>query len=226
MKAQNINTHKAQIKHKTQNTKPKRVCDLCFGESVFCLCFGSCALCFFRVSGLEFRVCRAARGFTLIELVVYVALLSVISLVTVNSILILNRTLVSFRLERRLTISADTAMRRIGRELRLANDIYASSTLGVSPGVLSLNSQESEEDAAPKDVMMYMNGDRLVLRRATSSIVFLTAGGVTVSSLVFRQINNGTASKSVKVELTLSASAGSASTTKNYYTTIVLRGSY
>ncbi|MBI2639426.1 MAG: prepilin-type N-terminal cleavage/methylation domain-containing protein [Candidatus Sungbacteria bacterium] len=180
----------------------------------------------FSFFNFNFSFERKRNGFTLIELVVYVALLSVISLVTVNSILILNRTLVSFRLERRLTTSADTAMRRIGRELRLANDVYASSTLGVFPGVLSLSSQESEDDAALKDVMIYTSGGAVILRRATSSPTVLTGDGVMVTNLMFWKITNGTVSKSVKVELTLSALSGSASTTKNYYTTIVLRGSY
>ena len=72
--------HKTQIKHKTQNTKPKRVCDLCFRESVFCLCSGSCVLCFFRVSGLEFKVCRAAHGVTLLLVILILAALLSISL--------------------------------------------------------------------------------------------------------------------------------------------------
>ncbi len=175
---------------------------------------------------LRFGICRAERGFTLIELVVYIGILAVVALVVTNSILILNRTLASFRLERRVISSGETAMRRITRELRLANDIHASSTLGVSPGVLSLASQESEEDSTAKDVMIYVSGGELILRRATSSAAALTASGVTVTNLTFRQITNGTVSKAVKVELTLSSSAGSASTTKNYYTTAGLRGSY
>lgn len=178
----------------------------------------------FRAVGRRYSA--LGRGFTLIELVVYIALLATVSLVVVNSVLILNRALASFRLERRLTTSAETAMGRIARELRLAGDVYASSTLGVSPGVLSLVSRESEEDAAMKDVMIYTANNSLMLRRATGSPAVLTGDGVAVMSLVFRQINNGTISKGMKVELTLNASAGSASTTKNYYTTVVLRGSY
>lgn len=165
-------------------------------------------------------------GFTLIELVVYVALLAAVSTVTINSILILNRALVAFRLERRINTSVDTAMRRISRELRLANDIYASSTLDTSPGVLSLRSVESEDDAAPKDVMIYISDGGLTLRRATSSPTILTASGVSLISLVFRQITNSANSKSVKAEMIFQASSGYATTTKNYYTTVVLRGSY
>ena len=165
-------------------------------------------------------------GFTLIELLVYVAILAVVSIVTVNSILILNKTVASFRLERRVNTSAESVMIRLTRELRLANDVYASSTLGTSPGVLSMSSQESEEDATPKDIMIYVSGGAIVLRRATSSPAVLTGSSVSVDNLVFKQIVNGTVSKGVKVELTLHASAGSASTTRSYYTTTVLRGSY
>ena len=177
-----------------------------------------------RRSSFDFR--RSQAGYTLIELVVYVGLLALVALVVTNSILILNRTLASFRLERRLTTSAETAVRRIVREVHLARDVYASSTLGSSPGVLSLSSQESEEDAAAKSVMIYVNAGSLFLRRATSSAAILTASGVTVDNLVFRSITNGTVSKGVKVELTLRSSLGNSSTTKNYYSTTVLRGAY
>lgn len=169
---------------------------------------------------------KQGNGYTLIELVIYVGIVAVVALVVTNSILILNRTLTSFRLERRLATSSETAMRRIVREAHLASDIYASSSLGVSLGVLSLASQESEEDAAVKDVMIYVSGGVLTLRRATGPAVALTASGVTVTNLVFRQITNSSVSKSVKVELTLRASAGNASTTRSYYTTTLLRGAY
>ena len=169
---------------------------------------------------------KQKNGYTLIELVIYVGIVAVVALVVTNSILILNRTLASFRLERRLATSSETAMRRIVREAHLARDIYASSTLGSSPGVLSLASQESEEDDAARDVMIYVSGGALTLRRGTGPAVAFTAGGVTVTNLIFRQIVNGTVSKAVKVELTLRASAGNASTTKNYYTTTLLRGAY
>ncbi|MFY9462543.1 MAG: prepilin-type N-terminal cleavage/methylation domain-containing protein, partial [Candidatus Sungiibacteriota bacterium] len=124
---------------------------------------------------------KQGNGYTLIELVIYVGIVAVVALVVTNSILIFNRTLTSFRLERRLATSSETAMRRIVREAHLASDIYASSSLGVSLGVLSLASQESEEDAAVKDVMIYVSGGVLTLRRATGPAVALTAIGVTVT---------------------------------------------
>lgn len=178
------------------------------------------------VCHFKFGFMISRKGFTLIELLVYVALLATVSLVVVNSVLILNRTLASFRLERRLTTSAEVVMGRITRELHLADALYASSTLWISPGVLSLASRESEEDATSKDVMIYTVNGALLLRRATGSPAVLTGDGVAVTNLVFKQITNGTVSTGVKVELTLNAFVGSASTTKNYYTTVVLRGSY
>lgn len=172
------------------------------------------------------RGSKNKKGFTLIELVVYIALVALVAIVTTNTILILNRVLVALRLERRLASSAETSVRRIARELNLATDIYASSTLNVSPGILSLKSLESETDASSKDVMIYVSSGALTLRRSTDQPVVLTGSGVTVTNLVFREILNAATSKSVKVELTLRAASGNASTTRNYYLTKVLRGSY
>lgn len=172
------------------------------------------------------RLSKNKKGFTLIELIVYIALVAGVAIIATNTILVLNRTLGTLRLERRLAASAETALRRVSRELNLANDVYASSTLNATPGVLSLKSRESETDAAPKDVMFYLSAGALTLRRATSSALAITASGVTVTNLVFREILNAAASKSVKIELTLRAASGNASTTRNYYLTKVLRGSY
>ena len=86
---------------------------------------------------------KIKNGFTLIELVVYVALVALVAVVTTNTVLVLNRSLVTIRIERKLTSSAETSLRRMIREIHLAKGIYASSTLGVSPGVLSLESFES-----------------------------------------------------------------------------------
>lgn len=172
------------------------------------------------------RGLKNKKGFTLIELVVYIALVALVAIVTTNTILILNRVVVTLRLERRLASSAETSLRRMARELNLATDIYASSTLNFSPGILSLNSLESETDASPKDVMIYVSSGALTLRRSTDPPAALTGSGVTVTNLVFRQILNAATSKAVKVGLTLRAASGKASTTRNYYLTKVLRGSY
>lgn len=77
MKTQNTE-HKTQTKHKTQNTKHKPVCVLGSLGFGFCLCSVQSGLCAFRSRG-------GANGFTLIEILLVVGILTLIGAVSIAS---------------------------------------------------------------------------------------------------------------------------------------------
>lgn len=176
---------------------------------------------------LNFDCVRRARaGFTLIELLIYIALVGVIAVATTNTVITLNRTIAVFRIERRLTTSAELAIRRMVREIRLANSVYASSTLAVSPGVLSVASVESETDATPKDVLLRVDSGALTVRRGSADALVFTGSAVTVSRLVFWKMDNADVSQAVKIEMTLTTTSGGVTRSKDYFMTTLLRGAY
>src|SRR3989344_4804567 len=88
---------------------------------------------FFKV----FHVPR--RGFSLVEAMIYVAILAVSFTVVVSSLLIMSRSYSSSVLTRAIRVSAVSGMETILRETRRASDITeASSVLGSHPGVFVL----------------------------------------------------------------------------------------
>lgn len=79
------------------------------------------------------------RGFTLVEMIVYIAIFSILSLSAVNGTLQTMKAFYSMRAAQNVNQSATTALDRMVFEIRNAYDIdRENSTLGTSPGRLML----------------------------------------------------------------------------------------
>ncbi len=79
-------------------------------------------------------------GYTLVEMVVYVTLLSIISLVITNTLVSFSTSYRTFRALAIVDKSGIDAMERITRDIRGATDVdSANSIFGTSPGVLTLS---------------------------------------------------------------------------------------
>jgi hypothetical protein len=143
----------------------------------------------------------------------------------VGSILIIIRVSTNIRLARNLNISSRTAMERIIREIRLADSIDGTSTFGSHPGYLKLNTIDANNN--PTTMEFFLTGSNLMIQEGASSPESLTSSNVTVSNLVFYQISPSTASKAIKVEMTLtSILPNGQQKSEKFYDTVVLRRSY
>ncbi len=128
---------------------------------------------------------RTRRGFSLIEVVVYVAIFAVLSALTVNILLSFSQELAAIRVTRALNANAVVAMERIIREIRQAKDIVESeSTLGSSPGALTLDTYVQPGGEAAIKRKFSAAGGSLALQEGSSPSMPLTAG-VTVTNLTF-----------------------------------------
>ena len=167
------------------------------------------------------------RGTSLIETVVYLMIFVVISILVVNSVLIIATSLAKIRLERKIVRNADSVMQRMVREIRLAEDINASSTFGVSLGGLSLRTFRRATDTTEVDADFYVAPEtgRLMMKKATTTFM-LTESDVIVTNLIFRQITSSSTSKSVKIEMGLQVSNRNSSIMRNFYSAALLRGTY
>ncbi|KKS36969.1 MAG: hypothetical protein A3G49_03350 [Candidatus Sungbacteria bacterium RIFCSPLOWO2_12_FULL_41_11] len=165
------------------------------------------------------------KGTGLIEIIVYAAILTVISAFVVNSIVIINKALTRVRLERKLILSADQTMQKLIREIRQASDINASSTLDVTPGDLSLRTYVSATSTFLTDADFYLDSGRLVFKKNPASPIFLTDSDVVLTRLLFSQII-ASSSKAIKFEMGLSASTPKSTASSTFYGTAILRGSY
>ncbi|MEK7647295.1 MAG: hypothetical protein AAB378_02905 [Patescibacteria group bacterium] len=175
----------------------------------------------FRRGGLS-----GSFGFTLVEMVIYAAILAVISVLVVNTILMMVRSIGFFRSVRDINSSAEISMERMVREVRLAASIdVADSVLGSSPGRLTLNTIDLVTEI-PQKITFLIDSGKISLQYDGEAVRALTSDAVTVSRLVFTEIANSTSTPAVRVEMSFQAGGGAYQKSDNFYGTAVLRRSY
>jgi len=164
------------------------------------------------------------KGFTLIEMIIYITILSALFILIINTLLLISKSYKSIKLTNDINNSASASLERIIRELRLAQNVNTSlSLLSSSPGKLVLNTTDNL--GTPIVLDFYVENDTLKLNEDGVLSGVLIRDNVKVTNLIFRHIIS-TSSESVKVELTLTGSEGNTTKTENFYSTAVLRGSY
>jgi type II secretory pathway pseudopilin PulG len=165
------------------------------------------------------------RGLTLIETIVYVAILAAMLAVVINTLLLVGSSYRELRAQRIITSSIRDSFERITREARNALEIdQVNSTFGLSPGNIVLNTLDESKN--PTTIEFYVENETLKLREGGTYQGDLILGGVMVNNLVFTYIDT-LSSEAIRVEMTLVATSSKNSTiSENYSVTTVLRGSY
>lgn len=164
------------------------------------------------------------RGFTLIEMVVYIALLAVLTVLAINMTLSMTRAFADLRVSRDINSSATALFERITRDVRGAYDVdAAASVLGTNPGDLLLDTKDASGTNMTIEYFV-SNGSVHIRENGVDQGAIMSASTQAVSFIVREAI--GMNSKAVKVEVTLSATRGDITKQRNFYTTVVLRGTY
>ncbi len=163
-------------------------------------------------------------GFTLIELLLYTGILIMLVAVVGSTLLAFSKTYRSIASEQSIEQSAEGILGRMVREVRNAKTIDSSnSTLGTSPGVLSLNTTDATGNA--ETIGFFITGGILHLKKNGTDTGPLMPSAADVSNLVFRSISAGNTT-AIKIELTLESGTSTAYRSRSFYETAVLRGSY
>jgi len=166
------------------------------------------------------------RGFTLVELLVYVALCAFLLVGIVNSMLILTDAYRTVSNARKIERSAITLMDRIIREARRSTGITGGA-FDVQSGSVTL---EAGSSTSPEITFELQNGRAVVTEDGDTSP--LTDDDVIVESMIFSRyplynIQFATSSVLLKVDFTLtSGSTSHALTSRTFYGSAILRGSY
>ena len=167
------------------------------------------------------------KGVTLLETVIYIAILALVSVLVINSILIMIRSFNSYRVLRHVNITGAIAMERITREIRFADTIDVGSIFETHPGRLVLQTIDPVTEN-PATIDFFMSGNDLMFQKGGESAVSLTPGETELTNLIFREVATSTnsLSKVVKIELTVKEKRGSYEKSANFYNTTILRRSY
>ncbi len=164
------------------------------------------------------------KGFSLIEVVVYVSLFSTLSGVAMASLFASVRAFNELRISRDINDSSVTIMERLTRDIKSATTIdLINSTFGATPGRLTLNTRNASGTTLV--VEYYVATSTLRIKENGIDVGSLMSAKTKVDGLIFRQINLGN-TVAVKTELHLKSSRGSVSDADHFYNTSILRGSY
>jgi prepilin-type N-terminal cleavage/methylation domain-containing protein len=164
------------------------------------------------------------QGFTLVEMLVYIAILGVLSTLAINVTLSMTRAFAELRVSRDLNASGSVLMERLTRDIRSAYDVDAGqSTLGTNPGRLMLDTKDS--GGANTTNEFYVENGLVKVRVGGVAIGAVMTTSSIVNNFVLRELVN-TKSKAIKIEVTISATRGNITESRNFYNTVVLRGTY
>ena len=157
------------------------------------------------------------RGFTLVEVLVYLGILLVASSVAVSVLLSLRFVFERNRIERTLGDTATSILERLVREARDAKSIST-----ISSGVLELTH-------SPTTTRFYQSGEDVMIRTVVGGVAVsdyaLDSTRVAISNLTFASYSAGTTTM-VRASFSAKVTGAYASTTENFSTAAVLRGSY
>ena len=166
------------------------------------------------------RRLQVLTGYSLVEMIIYVAILSVISLLAINTILSFGPSYHSLLAYRLAENSGILSMERMSREIRAATSVDTiNSTLGSSPGVLTIVATANSISTTTK---FYIQNNILKVDVNGSYSGPLSLSNTSVSNLVFTLLLN-TKTTAVKIDMTLQATSSPVTKTKTYHSTIVLK---
>lgn len=169
---------------------------------------------------------RSHKGIGLVEALVYVAIVALLTVMVVNTALIMNTTSAKARLKRNILNEAGIAIERIVREIRLADGVVVSgSVFATSPGTLKINTIIDANNSTPITKEFYLADGKLMMKEGANPAAALTER-VEITRLVFHHIIAGQISEAVVLEMTAEDKIKKLSETQMFNTTVVLRRSY
>ena len=170
-----------------------------------------------------FLLKKNIKGFSLVEMLIYIAILVMMLMVIINMLYIISSSGRRLTSSRNIENSGAILFERITREIRNSTSVdSANSTFDTSPGVLVLNQTDLNSNAHSVKFIISSNTVH-VLDNGTDQGP-LTGIDTKVTNLVFSRITS-TSSQAIRIQVTLQSGTSTAYKSKNFYSTTILRGS-
>lgn len=171
------------------------------------------------------KIGKYKNGYSLIEIVVYIAIFSLLSIAVINSLIVTMKSFSASRTNRDLEENGFSAMERMSREVRGAISVSSitSGSIGGAKGDITLNTTDTSGTA--KTVRFAVSGNALVLYENGASSGNLTGLNSQVTDLVFNQITIGTET-AIKITIAIKDLRSPFGATETFYDSVIIRGSY
>ena len=143
------------------------------------------------------------RGFTFIELLVYIAILSIVMTAIFSFFLWSNKANTKSKASREVLDSMNYAIEIMSSEIKEASSIYAPTTVFDSnPGQLSLVTKKYLPTGETTSYIdLYICGTQLCMKKESQLPVAITSDRVEVSGLIFREIATSSTAISIQISL-------------------------
>lgn len=161
------------------------------------------------------------KGFSLVEMIIYIAILSLVTFVLVNTLMSFGSTYREVRIQRAIDTSALMSLERMTRDIRNATNIVINQSIFIThPGVLVLNTADNTYSTTTR---FYL--DTGVLKVDVNGVYSgpLTLAQTSVTNLSFNRLVSSS-SEAVKIDMTVQYVYGSTTKIKNYHTTVIVKG--
>jgi type II secretory pathway pseudopilin PulG len=162
------------------------------------------------------KIIKKNKGYTIIEVIFYIALFALLSTVVIDSLLKMSKSFIEVSAQSEL-LQSSSIMERISREIRGASSFtLVSATDLILKDSIKTNKTEFK-----------LSGTNLQLLEG-SGLSFtgnLNDANISITNLSFTSISM-TKGYAIKVVLTVRYDRGTTSRTEKFYDTVVLRGSY
>jgi len=163
------------------------------------------------------------KGYSLIEMVLYVTILSFMLAIIINMLVIMNKSVRQFHALKSVQTSGELSLERIVREVRNAESyVTASSTLNTSPGNLVLSGVDAS--STTRTVEFFVKDNGVHMKENGVDLGSLTASDARVTNLVFRQTATPH-SQLIRTEMTVESGTSTYYRSSKFYATAILRGS-
>lgn len=146
-------------------------------------------------------------GFTLIEMVVYVSVGTIVLASIVGMAIWTIRIGAKAKADRQLSYNAARAMEMIIFEIRNSQSVYdPTCSFGINPGQISLEQRTlSLPDETNTFVDFFQCGESLCIKRESNPAAAVTNDQVVLTNLIFEKLENSTTSPSVQITIEMEA---------------------
>ncbi|MDO8728803.1 MAG: prepilin-type N-terminal cleavage/methylation domain-containing protein [bacterium] len=161
------------------------------------------------------------RGFSLVEMLIYIAILVLMLAVIMNVVVSIIRSGRIVKSLKNVENSATVSIERLVRELRQAESINVSlSILNENPGRLLL--EGIDDMGTPRTVEFYLFEDRILFKENGIDIGALTQMDAQVSNLTFYRFF-GPNSEGIRTEMTIESGTSTHYRSEKFYSSALLR---
>jgi hypothetical protein len=161
------------------------------------------------------------RGLSIIEIIIYLAIFTAVSIIVINSFMIVLSTFSTIRTNHDLINAGSNSMERISREIRQAKSIdIVNSTLDSDSSVLRLINTDGIGY-----VVFDKDGDDLRISKDGVTIGNLLVDNVKLNKLIFNRISTNN-TEGLRIEIEVQDINSKTERIEKFYNTIILRGGY